>query len=196
MFGPVVALRRSQALWLRQRPGGTRKRHAAHQREVIRIQRRTVHHGIRVGGDVRGEEPAVGGQWHDLRAPFEALVVGQAQRRLDDHAQRAIAADRAVEKFAVAGRAGVDDGAIGQRQPDRRHARHDGPLPDIAAMGIHAERAAHGEVGERLHYLQRQVVRIDDGLDVAPRDARLDRDEPLSGVQAQHPVEAAHVEVQ
>ena len=62
-----------------------------------------------------------------------------------------------------------------------RTERMSGPEPDVAPMHVHAQRAADREVGVRLHDLDREAVRIDELLDVAPADAGLHAHRLLPG---------------
>jgi hypothetical protein len=48
----------------------------------------------------------------------------------------------------------------------------------------------------RLHDLDRQAVRIDEALDIAPADAGLHPDQALRRLERQHPVHRAQIEVQ
>ncbi len=58
---------------------------------------------------------------HDLGLSLDPHVVGQVQGRPHDHAQAAIAPDRAVEQLGVLGRACIHDISVGQDQADRLH---------------------------------------------------------------------------
>ena len=151
---------------------------------------------IAMTADVGLEVLAVGAQRHDLAPALDAHVVGEPERGLDDHAQRAVAADGAVEDLRVLGGAGPDQPPVGEHDADRPDRLDQRPLADVAPVHVDAQRTAHGEVGVALHDLHREVVRIDGVLDLAPGDACLDRD-LLALLRERHDtVEPSHVDLQ
>src|SRR5207245_469710 len=67
---------------------------------------------------------------------------------------------------------------------------------DVASVDVDADRAADAEIGVGLHDADRQAVRVDEALDVAPADAALHADRLGDRREGDHAVERPHVEVQ
>ena len=142
------------------------------------------------------EEALVLGDRHAAVAPLDAHVVREIQRDLDDHAEAAVPADRPVEEVPILRGARLDHGAIGEHhfhRPDRENQR---PQPDVAAVRVHRQRTANGEIGVRLHDLHGKAGGVDVLLDLAPRGPRLYRNGLRRARETEDRVVPAHVDVQ
>jgi len=130
------------------------------------------------------------------RQARDGALDANVEFHLRDHADGAIAADRGAEELGPRPAIGLDDFAVRQHQLQRLHGMPEGPVADITAMGVDRHRAADGEVGVAVHGPHRQLMRVDEILQIAPAHARLHAHRLRLGAQPHQPVHFAHVEVQ
>ena len=168
----------------------------AHRAVVRCIQIGVVEHGFRVATHRVLEVGPIFSQRHHAVNALDAFVLGQVQLHFNHDTERAVAADRTKEKLRPFAAAGADEFAVVQHQPDAAHRQHERPQAHVAAVAVHAERAADSEVGVGLHDLHRQAVRIDEALDVAPAHAGLHDDGLVARRERNDAVHRAHVEMQ
>jgi hypothetical protein len=138
--------------------------------------------------------------WGTSRSPPRSpRAAGRAHRDLGDHAQRALAADhQARQVVAGAGllgaRAGADDLAAGRDHFQRQHVfAHGAVAHGVGAAGARGAHAADRGVGAGVDR-EEQAGGFDLVVELLARHAGLHRHRQVFGVDAQHPVHAAHVD--
>ncbi len=122
-------------------PGGRRDRAVrlapsgrTHADKVGCVNVGIVEHGRRIVADVLPEESRVAVQGHLHAAAFDAAIFSELEFRFDDHAERAVASDAAVEDLSVLRRSGVDYFAADQHDADGSNRQHQRAQSDVAAM--------------------------------------------------------------
>ena len=155
-----------------------------------------MEHGLRVVAHGAPEVRPVLGERHGGVRALHARVQRQVELRLDNDAERAVSADRAEEEIRALLAARFGEGAVVQHELQRPCRKHQRPQAHVAAVHVDAERTADREVGVGLHDLDREAVRVDEALDVAPPHSGLHPDRPRFGRERDDPVHRAHVEVQ
>src|SRR5438128_10621977 len=112
---------------------------------------------------------------HRLSVTFDLHVIGQLERRLDNHPERTIATDDAVEHICVLSWARLDDRTVGQHNLQRPHRKHHWTKSDVTSVRVHRERSTHSEVRITLHYLDSEVDRMDVLLNLSLNSSSLIR---------------------
>ena len=188
--------RRLQPLGVRRRALGPLPSRRAQRTVMWRVQVCVVEQrGARVAHRLL-EERQVRRRRELRRDALEPLVVGNFELGLNDDAKRPVAPDRTIKDLAVLGRRRVMKRAVGGDEPDRPNAHDQRAEPDVAAVAIDAERPAHGEIGISLHDLDRQIVRIEEALQVTPARAREHAHRARHRIETRYSGQAAHVDVQ
>src|SRR5258708_26325033 len=90
---------------------------------------------------------------HRLSLALELNIVGQLQRRLDNHAESAITTDDAVENICVADRARFNDRSVSQHYLQRLDRQDYWTKSDVTSVRVHRKRSTNGEVCIALHDL-------------------------------------------
>ncbi|MHC2511535.1 hypothetical protein ACVII1_006773 [Bradyrhizobium elkanii] len=116
----------------------------------------------------------------------------QPQRRVEDHARQAHAAQRRREQRGVFRTRAGDDLAARQREAERID---DGAETAIAmmvlAVNVGRDRAADRHEFRAGHDLEEEAARLENGKDVRDSHAGFDRQSRGCGIEAPHPVQAA-----
>src|SRR5260370_42713388 len=122
---------------------------------------------------------------HRLSVTLDLHVIGQLERRLDNHPERTIATDDAVENICVLSWARLDDRTVGQHNLQRPHRKNYWTKSDVTSVRVHRERSTHSEVRITLHDLDSEVGRIDPLLHLPPTRSRLHRHGVIRGRKGQ-----------
>jgi hypothetical protein len=163
--------------------------------ELRGMEIRVVEDDFSVARDVLAKVRRVFARFESLRDPLHPPVRDDLERRFGDHSHPAVAADRRKKQLGILFARRIRDRAVRKHDADRTHRLDDGTSAHVAAVRVDAERTADREVRVGLHDLDREIVTVDLLLNVTPRRARLDRHRGRLFVDAEHPVEAAHIEV-
>src|SRR5262249_55557059 len=120
---------------------------------------------------------------------------GKLEFGLDDHAQTSVSTDGAVKNFGIQIAIRIDEFAACEHDLDFSYRQDQRSEPDVPPVHVDAERSANREVRVGLHDLHREVVRIDEPLNVAPAYAGLDANRAVEGRKRDHTIEASHVQM-
>ena len=155
-----------------------------------------MQHCVVAADDVLAEPGRVIGECDELRFAHDAAVAIQFEFDLGDDAQPAVAADRRMEQRRLRFAAEIQHFAVRGDHAQRDDAVRDRAFADVTAVAVHRHRAADGEIAVALHDRDRQFVRVDQRLQLAPAHARLYAHAAVGDIQMQQPAHAAHVEMQ
>ena len=124
------------------------------------------------------------------------LVLGQVQLDFGDDAQAAVPSQHCAKqgRFAIAGK--LDEAPVRRRQLRGADRAGNRPLANVAAVAIDRHRAAHAEVAVALHDLHRQVMRVQQGLQLPPAHAGLHACDTCDRIQSDQTVHSVEIELQ
>jgi hypothetical protein len=145
-----------------------------------------------------------------LDHPLELAPRHEPQRRRIDEAEQAVAADREAKEVGIFLAAAVQEVAAPRDEPERLDVVDERRHGEAAAVDVGGQAAADGDfvyaglllrkrpglsrsVG-LVRGIHRHELRLQEGEDLRPLDARLDLEQALLAVEREHPVELADVE--